>query len=140
MNRGDPPAHLPAARGGDSTAFGRLLEDYRGYLLRVADQELGDDLRAKVGASDLVQQTMLDATHAFARFDGDGAAELRAWLRRLLLNNLASFGRRHRAAKRSVGREVALPDDSGAGGAAPGPSPSSAAVSAEEEAAVRQAL
>src|SRR5215470_14425159 len=106
------PAHdaarwLPAARTGSAEALGRLLEGCRGYLLLVAQRELAPDLQAKGGASDLVQETLLDALRDFPRFQGTSEAEVLAWLRRLLLNNLVSFTRRYRdAGKRQIGREV----------------------------------
>lgn len=85
---------LSAARAGDSDALGRALESCRNYLLLVADKEMDARLRAKGGASDIVQQTFLEAQQAFARFSGDSEQELLAWLRRMLLNNVANF-RRH---------------------------------------------
>ncbi len=137
---------LSEARAGSPQALGEALEACRGYLLLIARQELGTDLQAKAGASDLVQQTFLEAQGGFAGFRGNSAAELRAWLRRLLLNNLANFARDYRAtAKRAVGREVALPpaDRPGCGVGPPSagePSPSTVAMAHEEAAALRRVL
>ena len=103
-------------------------------------------LRAKVDASDLVQQTMLEAHRGFGRFQGATEAEWLAWLRRILDNNAADFVRRYRGTgKRQVGREVPL---AGANSSAPGcpepaaddESPSSAAVRHEGELALTAAL
>jgi RNA polymerase sigma-70 factor (ECF subfamily) len=100
---------LPAARDGSLEARGRLLEAYRGYLLLIAEQELSPELRAKGGGSDLVQEAFLKAHRHFDRFQGGTEGELRAWLRRLLLNHLADFRSLYcEAGKRQVGREVAL--------------------------------
>src|SRR5215831_5082709 len=100
---------LDAARAGSREALGRLLESCRGYLLIVANGELDADLQAKEGASDRVQGTFLEAQRDFGQFQGTNEAELLAWLRRLLLNNIANFTRRYRSTgKRSVEREVAL--------------------------------
>jgi RNA polymerase sigma-70 factor (ECF subfamily) len=136
---------LSAARGGSSEALGQLLEACRGYLLLVGQRELATDLQAKGGASDLVQETLLDAVRAFPAFHGSSEAELLAWLRRLLLNNLVSFTRRYRAAdKRQVGREVRLATGSSSGGAAgvvaDAPSPSHQAMEGEQAEALRRAL
>src|SRR5271166_2506287 len=100
----DPTAsQLAAARSGSRQALGALLEACRGYLLLVARQELDPPLLAKGGASDLVQQTFLEAHRDFARFHGKSEEELLAWLRQLLLHNLADFTRRYReVAKRAV--------------------------------------
>jgi RNA polymerase sigma-70 factor (ECF subfamily) len=136
---------LPAARAGSAEALGRALEACRGYLLLIAQQELDDDLRAKGGASDLVQETFLKAHRHFARFHGDSEAELLAWLRRLLLNNLANFrAQYHEAQKRQAAREVTL--DGGSSGdrdgglAAALPSPSKAAIGNEQALALERAL
>jgi RNA polymerase sigma-70 factor (ECF subfamily) len=108
----------------------------------VADQELDPELRAKGGASDLVQETFLEAHRDFPRFHGSTQAELRAWLRRLLLNNLANFARRYRAtARRGIHREVPLRVGHGiADPAADTPSPSGEALAHEQAEAVQRAM
>jgi RNA polymerase sigma-70 factor (ECF subfamily) len=137
---------LPAARAGDSVAMGHALENYRHYLLLVALRELDPALQAKAGASDLVQETFLEAQRDFECFHGTSEEELRVWLRRLLLNNVANFTRRYRdTEKRAVGREVPLgtggPSDiHGAECSADTPSPSGAAVANEQARALQQAL
>jgi len=137
---------LAAARAGSADALGEVLEACRGYLLMIASRELGADLQAKAGASDLVQQTFLEAQRDFSGFHGETEPELLAWLRRLLLNNLANFVRDYReTAKRQVGREVGLPDADSSrfgdlGPAAVAPSPSKQAMMHERTAAVLQAL
>jgi RNA polymerase sigma-70 factor (ECF subfamily) len=144
----DAMRSLSAARTGSAEALGEALEACRGYLLLIARRELGPDLQAKAGASDLVQQTFLEAQRDFAGFHGDTKAELLAWLRRLLLNNLANFARDYReTAKRHIGREVRLPDaDSSRFGdatdlrAEPGGSPSKQVMAHERTQALLQAL
>jgi RNA polymerase sigma-70 factor (ECF subfamily) len=97
------------AGGGSAEALGRLLELCRPYLTLVADQHLSPNLRAKVNPSDLVQDTCLEAHRDFARFTGTTEDDLLAWLRRILLNNLANVRRHYQGTeKRQVGREVAL--------------------------------
>jgi RNA polymerase sigma-70 factor, ECF subfamily len=104
-----PDDDLREARRGSSEALGRVLQRSRALLLRVAEQELAADLRAKGGASDLVQETFLEAQRDFPGFGGDSEEELLAWLRRMLLNNLANFARSYRATdKRRLDREIAL--------------------------------
>jgi RNA polymerase sigma-70 factor, ECF subfamily len=111
-----PDDDLRDARDGSSDALGRVLQRCRAFLLRVAEQELGADLRAKGGASDLVQDTFLEAQRDFDRFAGRSEAELLAWLRRMLLNNLANFARHYRGTgKRAIDREVALDTPRGGG-------------------------
>ena len=137
---------LPAARAGSPEALGRALEACRGYLLLIAQRDLGPALQAKGGASDLVQETLLDAFRDFPQFQGGTEAELLQWLRRLLLNNLADFTRQYRAtAKRQVEREVALDAAGSAAGlkdalAAAVPSPSGEAIAREQAEAIQRIL
>ena len=95
-----PPQDLltsqTAARNGSKNALGDLLENYRNCLLLIAQQEIDPRLLTKGGASDLVQETFLEAQRDFAGFQGDSKEELLAWLRQLLRNNLANFARRYR--------------------------------------------
>jgi RNA polymerase sigma-70 factor (ECF subfamily) len=137
---------LPEARSGRPDALGRLLDGYRGYLLQIAQEELDPILRAKAGASDVVQETFLEAQRDFIQFHGGSEAEFRAWLRQMLLHNLANLVRHFRdAAKRQIGREVGLPEADSSGGAGGGPAanfptPSVQAMAHEKAEAVRKAL
>jgi RNA polymerase sigma-70 factor (ECF subfamily) len=140
------PRWLAAARTGSQEALGQALEACRTYLLLVAERELAPELRAKGGASDLVQEVMVDAVRDFGRFQGGTEAELLAWLRRLLLNNLTDFTRRYRETdKRQLGREVPLragdsADPAGVEPSAGSASPSDRVVEAEQIQAIRRAL
>ncbi len=110
-----PPVErwIREAGGGSGAALGRLLELCRPYLILVADQHLAPNLRAKVSPSDLVQDTCLEAQRDFARFTGSTEGDLLAWLRRILLNNLANVRRHYLGTdKRRVSREVALAETS----------------------------
>ncbi len=109
---GDPfAADIAAARDGCEEALNRLFLACRPYLLLVANQSLPADLRAKVGGSDLVQETLLQVKRTFHQFRGSSEADLLAWLRGALLNNLQSESRRFRGTlKRELGREVSLND------------------------------
>ena len=103
---------LTQAREGCSDALGRLLEPYREWLLGVADRGFARDLKAKEGASDLVQQTYTEAVRAFAGFRGSSPEELRKWLEAILGYRLIDYVRRYRTgAKRQIAREVSLATD-----------------------------
>jgi RNA polymerase sigma-70 factor (ECF subfamily) len=137
---------LAEARAGSPEALGKALENCRKYLLLIAGRQLDGDLHRKGGASDLVQETFLEAHRDFGRFHGESEDELLAWLRQILLNNIANFTRRYRTTgKREVGREVALePHDSAhvTGSIVPDPArtPTSEAVEREQAEALNQAL
>jgi RNA polymerase sigma-70 factor (ECF subfamily) len=76
----DWPHLLSLARAGDATVLGRLLEAWRSHLVRVAERDLDTTLQGKLGASDLVQESLLDAYQHFDQFRGDSPQELRGWL------------------------------------------------------------
>ena len=67
---------IGSARKGSKSALGRLLEPCRNYLLLIANRELGDSIHAKIGASDLVQETFLQAQQILERFRGDVSARV----------------------------------------------------------------
>ncbi len=103
-------SHLLArARQANGEGVGALLELYRDYLGVVARARLGARLRGIVNPSDLVQQTFLEAWRDFGQFEGTTAAQLQAWLRRILAHNVAALAERHvQAQKRDVRRQVSL--------------------------------
>lgn len=106
---------LLAARNGSAEALAWLLENCRPYLLLIANEELDVDLRPKLGASDLVQQSVIEAQRDFAGFRGNSHEDLVAWLRRILHYNLADARRHYREAqRRQLGRERLLGDSAGA--------------------------
>ncbi len=93
--------------GGQAEALGVVLEDFRSYLTMVARRELAPDLAAKVGASDMVQETFLAAGRDFAQWRGRSPVELRSWLEGILQHLLANTRRRYRGTrKRRVNLEI----------------------------------
>jgi RNA polymerase sigma-70 factor (ECF subfamily) len=88
--------------------FGTTANRYRAYLRLLAGLQLGPRLRGKVDASDLVQQTLLEAYQKRDQFRGAGEGERLAWLRRILAHNLADALRAFDQAKRDVDRERSL--------------------------------
>lgn len=105
----DVSALLRQARAGDQEARERLFAACRNYVSVAARAEVASWLKAKVDASDLVQQTLLEAHRGMATFRGETEAEWLGWLRRILSHNAADYVRRyHGVEKRRVGREVSL--------------------------------
>ncbi len=99
---------LNQARSGDASALGQLLEHYRNYLRLMARELIGGPLRLKLDPSDLVQETFLEAYRDFPRFAGGGEPELVAWLRRILVRNLANQAEHHQAQRRDHRRQESL--------------------------------
>jgi RNA polymerase sigma-70 factor, ECF subfamily len=142
------PDHLlNQARAGDETALGRLLDLYRNYLRLVARALIGQSLRVRLDASDLVQETFLKAHREFRQFLGTSEPELTAWLRQILVRTLANQARHHRRVGRDYQRqeslEVMLYRSSAAvqqALAAPVETPSAAAVRREQAVLLADAL
>jgi RNA polymerase sigma-70 factor (ECF subfamily) len=86
---------LQAALKGSVTDLGRLLEYHRQYLALLARLEVGRRLQAKVDASDLVQETLLEAHRGFDKFRGTDEAQFSAWLRQIMAAGLSNLLRRY---------------------------------------------
>jgi RNA polymerase sigma-70 factor (ECF subfamily) len=86
----------------------RSVEDYRNYLLLLVRVQMGPRLRAKVDASDVVQQAILHAHERRDQFRGATEGEWQAWLRAILANALAAMVRRYDAQARDPRRERSL--------------------------------
>ncbi len=99
---------INSARAGDIAARDELLESCRNYVSVIARTNVETWMRAKVDASDLVQQTMLEAYEGFQNFDGVSEAEWLGWLRQILAHNTQDFIRKFRTEKRNVKKEIRL--------------------------------
>jgi RNA polymerase sigma-70 factor (ECF subfamily) len=86
----------------------RPLGDFRSYLLLLARAQIAPRLRGRMDASDVVQQTLLEAHRDLDQFCGRGEAQQAAWLRQILARNLANAVRDHGRAKRDISRERSL--------------------------------
>lgn len=84
------------------------LKRMRDYLLLLARMQVGPHVRAKIDASDIVQQSLLEAHQNQGQFRGSSDAELMAWLRRILSHNLADAIKGLGRAKRNAALERPL--------------------------------
>jgi RNA polymerase sigma-70 factor (ECF subfamily) len=111
-----PSKLLDRARQGDPEALGRLLEAQRAGLHRLAERQLEGRIAIRVDASDVLQQTFLEAYRCFPQFSGRDKRELVAWLRSILDHKVAGAIRDHALLqKRDVGRERSMDDSRGGG-------------------------
>jgi RNA polymerase sigma-70 factor (ECF subfamily) len=113
----DPGHLLLQAQRGEDSARGALLEAYRTYLDLLARVEIGRRLRTKLDASDVVQETFLEAHRNFANFRGSGEPEFVAWLRGILAARIANLVRHYvgtqaRDVRREQGLEINLDQSS----------------------------
>lgn len=104
---GRDAALLLEAQLGSNSSLGQLLQGYRDYLNLLADEELGSAIKVKASASDVVQDSFLEAKRDFGQFSGQSPEEFQAWLRRLLLNNVANVIRSYQGTeKRDISKET----------------------------------
>ena len=86
----------------------RSVENYRDYLLLLVRLQVGSRPRAKLDASDVVQQAILHAHEKRGQFRGGTENEWLAWLRAILANALAAAVRRIDTQARDPARERSL--------------------------------
>lgn len=88
------------------------LEAFRGYLEMLARMQVRIGIQGKLDASDVVQQTLVQAIAGWADFRGTTDAELAAWLRQILArqfsNAVRDLGRQKRDRTRERSLEAAL--------------------------------
>jgi RNA polymerase sigma-70 factor (ECF subfamily) len=84
------------------------LDRYRSYLILLARTQLNPRLGCPVDASDIVQQTLLEAHAKQAQFRGTLDVQRGAWLRQILAHNLADALRGISRAKRDLHRQQSL--------------------------------
>ena len=100
---------IATARTGGPEVLGELLQKYSNYLRLLAITHLDARLRSRVSPSDIVQETNCDAHRDFPKFRGQSEGEFVAWLRAILVHNLARLIERHvLTEKRDIRREVSL--------------------------------
>ena len=140
-------ALLEQARQGDREALGHLLEAQRVDLHRLAERQLDRRIAVRMDASDIIQQTFLEAHRSFQQFAGQDARQLAAWLERILDHKIAGAIRDHALLqKRNVRRDRSMDDSHGRlaslkqqldGGIS---TPSQKAIRGEQEQLLMQAL
>jgi RNA polymerase sigma-70 factor (ECF subfamily) len=129
-------ALLDQVHAGDRAALGQLLERYRPDLQALIDFHLDPRLRARLDPSDIVQEAQIDVVRRMDDYLERRPMPFHLWVRKAAYQRLLNARRDHgRRAKRSVGRELALPERSSLLVARPlvhgGPSPSQQAEARE---------
>jgi RNA polymerase sigma-70 factor, ECF subfamily len=96
-------------RGGDSSALGGLFSHYRERLRRMIEVRLDQRLGGRISASDVLQETFLDATKRVPHFLRKPDLPFYVWLRMVTGQRLAEVHRQHLGAQmRSMGHEVSI--------------------------------
>jgi len=85
------------------------LDAYRGYLLVLASGQIPQSIQARLDASDIVQDTLLEAHRKREQFEGgNDPRQLAGWLRELLSFNLIDAIRTQQRGRRDVRREQGM--------------------------------
>ena len=104
---------LKGVRDGDDQAFDQLFARHRQYLRQVVAWRIDPRLQPRVDPSDIVQEIQIHAARGLASYLQDAPLPFRLWLRQIAQDRLLMARREHvDAAKRSVLRELPLPDGS----------------------------
>lgn len=104
---------LDEVASGDRAAFEELFARHERRLHRFVEMRLDRRLRARVDPSDVVQETQLQAFSKMDDYLARRPMPFRLWLQKTAYERLHKARRRHiRAARRSVQRELPLPDHS----------------------------
>ncbi len=141
---------LERARRGDDAALNEVFAKYRARLRRMVELRLDRRLRARIDASDVLQEAYVDAVRRLDEYLREGKFPLFLWLRLLVGERLLKLHRHHLGTQlRDAGLEVsiyrgALPAASSAALAAQligkHTSPTQAAVRAERMMRLQEAL
>lgn len=98
-----------AAAGGDPAAVNELLERHREALRRLVSFRLDRKIAARVDASDVVQDVLLEASRRLRDYvSSQGEMPFHLWLRQLAKDRMIDLHRRHHAQRRSVDKEQPL--------------------------------
>lgn len=106
-------ALIHSARQGDEFALTALLSHYRPALKLIAELEIGKRLQRRADASDIVQQTQLEAFESIRDFRGSSEPEFSAWIKTILRHRVSNAVRDNLAGKRDVSREQYLDKEEG---------------------------
>ena len=100
---------LRDAAAGSETAKGALLDKHRESLRNMIRLRLDRRLAARLDASDVVQDVLLEASRRLSDYLKQPAMPFHLWLRNLARDRMIDMHRRHRGAeKRSVEKERPL--------------------------------
>ena len=100
---------LDQARQGDSAAVEHLLSQHREPVRRMIDLRLDPAIAARVDASDVVQDVLLEASRRLDGYLASPTLPFHLWLRHIAKDHLIDAHRRHRLAqRRGVDREQPL--------------------------------
>ena len=96
---------IQQTRAGCDDSRSRVLAKLEPFLVSLAARFSDSNLKSKEGVSDIVQNSFVRVVENFDSFNGTCGAELRGWLKVLVLNEVRQIGRKWHGANRDVKRE-----------------------------------
>ncbi|MEZ6095870.1 MAG: sigma-70 family RNA polymerase sigma factor [Pirellulaceae bacterium] len=98
-----------AASQGDASALNEVLMKYRDGLVRMVQIRMNDRLKGRLDASDVIQDTFVEANRALADFLANPVMPVNLWLRHLAGQKLIQAHRTHLGSqKRDAAREESI--------------------------------
>jgi RNA polymerase sigma-70 factor, ECF subfamily len=106
---GNPTDPIASLRGGGRHALATLFDQYRDRLRRMVDLRLDPRLRARLDASDVVQEAFLDVARDLDAYLADPKLSPLLWLRLHVGRRLTILHRQHLGTRmRDAGLEISL--------------------------------
>ncbi|HEY7120492.1 MAG TPA: sigma-70 family RNA polymerase sigma factor [Tepidisphaeraceae bacterium] len=105
-------ALLDEVRRGDRLALDRLLTRSRPKLLAFVDDHLDPRLRPRLDPSDVVQEVQLEVVRRMDDYLRRRPMPFHLWVRKTAYERLLNLRRDHQRARRTLDREVPLPERS----------------------------
>ncbi|MCU0707268.1 MAG: sigma-70 family RNA polymerase sigma factor [Pirellula sp.] len=103
----DPSWHIPVPEDGEPREL--FLDRLRPALTAIAQDLVDRDLQAKIGVSDLVQETMLEVVRDMDNVRSKDPRQFERWCREVLLNNFRDVTRFFRRTRRRPADHQELP-------------------------------
>lgn len=102
-------ALLARAAQGDDVALASMITRYTERLKRMIGLRMDRRLRGRVGASDIVQEALVEAQRRLRDYERDPPMTFFLWLRAIAADKLMNAHRAHLGTqKRDAGREISL--------------------------------
>jgi len=111
MNKtpGDSTDPIDRLRGGDRGALAELFEKHRDQLRRMVELRIDARVRARLDASDVLQEAFLDVARDLDAYLADPNLPPLLWMRRHVGRRLITLHRQHLGTKmRAAGLEISL--------------------------------
>jgi RNA polymerase sigma-70 factor (ECF subfamily) len=106
---GDTTDPIERLRGGDRRALAELFDQHRDRLRRMVELRIDARLRARLDASDVLQEAFLDVARDLDAYLADPKLPPLLWLRLHVGRRLTTLHRQHLGTKmREAGLEIAL--------------------------------